>query len=116
MTSKERDDDLAAIRRNERVRGRRRLVSTVLIIGALTVTNTVALVIVVFSFDRRVVGSTFKREAICSASRQGAPCRALFDRMWKSMDDVQRFRVACDALVALRDRETSQIYRRAGCP
>ena len=67
------------------------------------------------TFDHRL-DNTLKREKVCTQKHQGAPCRALLDRLWSNMSDEQKRRVACGALWVLHDVHTDRIYIRACGP
>lgn len=100
------------------------LIGLVLVVAAATVFASASTFYVLQSANSRAdraadtareVRALLVSDKVCTDTNQGAACRALFDRLARSLTREQRFRLACDGLAALHDPDAARIYRRAGC-
>lgn len=62
------------------------------------------------------IEASLTKEKVCSLSHQGGPCKALFNRLARSINDVQRKRLACTVLSALDPAQTAALRKASRCP
>lgn len=66
--------------------------------------------------QRALIQQTLTREKVCSeTANQRVACRALFERLIRSISRDQQLRLACGALYVLRDAALTPVAK-ANCP